>query len=314
MRKKYIGSALIILLTISVFCSSFSESTVSTSSKADWYREGQEYMKLKMYAEAVDAFTRAGNYEQNSTTVMLLYCQGMVLLEKADELEKSDIITKEIKEMIVGYLDEAEDLFSGIEYEDSAKMSKYIKARKFEVQGLSQPAIDIYGTLFDTYDSHKRYRNLVFSSDNIIHLIEAQVNKKTKSYAGPGSEIYKSEPYIISPEMPVSIVGQNGEWYLVETQCDDTIVRVWVPKIRIQRKEPTEPSNLNGTVVSRINNQSEVFYGPGPEYLKMNITLQPGASVTVMGADGEYSLVEFINTADKMKVCGWVESSNINKK
>ncbi|SNT94205.1 hypothetical protein SAMN06297421_104177 [Aristaeella hokkaidonensis] len=277
-------------------------------------------MELENYADAVEAFRQTGNYEQSKT--LLTYCQGMLLIQEANELEGKGYLYE-----MLGSLKNAESYFqllSGIEYGESQKLLYYVQARQFEAKGLTQKAIDLYAELMGICDSDDRYLRLIngiviqpVTTPSVIYNklthIAAQVYQETHTYDGPGSSYSKNDT-IIFPDMFISIVGQSGEWYLVETTHDQYLIRLWVPKIRVLRKEPTEPYVFNSCVNGIIKNSTDIYYGPGQEYLITEKVLEPGTPVTVIGEDGMYSLIEFVNETNQLPMCGWVTSVNLTKK
>lgn len=319
MRSVRAWGALLILLIAFFISAAFSEGIIS-SDKAEWYRKGQISMELENYADAMEAFTQADDFEDSKT--LLVFCRGMVLLKEADEFEKKGYLSD-----MSACLDKTEDYFnllSGIEYGESKKYLRYIQARRYEAKGLTQKALDMYAELFGICDSDERYLRLKDGiviqpvmtpavSQNTLNLISAQVYQETNTYDGPGSS-YRKDAIIITPDMPVSIVGQSGEWYLVETFYDKYKVRLWIPKIRAMRKESAEPFLLEINASGIINSETELYYGPGQEYLSMGIVLQRNMLVSIIAEDGIYTLIEFVNELDQLPIRGWLMSVNLTKK
>lgn len=294
--------------------------TVATDKKSI-YDKGITYVKLSMFQEAKEQFQQIMDYSDSRN--WNYYCLGMIEITSANELENQGFLSD-----AASHIEKASQYFgllAGIQFEDSANIKTYCTARSYELKGLFQKSLDIYSTLLGTLDSDNRYLRLSTNillptqapkkeNPSLLVPIPAHARKSIESYFGPSSEYAIQRIVKISPEIPIFVCAREKEFYMLETNLEDGLIRFWAPTLRIQIDSDIDIHEINGTVTKKLVIQNaECFFGPGEEYMKAGVVLETGSFVNMIEKEEEYAQIEIIDKESNQSIRVWVLSDCLNK-
>lgn len=288
----------------------------STSALAEIYDYAVYYMTQGDYEKAVESFQKAAPYGDSNKHIV--YCQGMIYIEQANENEKKGYkANKEIEAAKSAFMQLQDD-----EYEGANKLYKYAIARECEMNEFFQQAENLYSELVGVLDSNERLK--LIKEGKRKHLVDfekpslskwegptAHVNRTVDLYAGPGKEYAQEKNYKVNAESDFILCAQEDDFYLIEIEVGEKKARFWVVKNRVFYDDTSAMLNDCGKkkAVSYTLLDSDVCYGPGEEYMKREEHLQMGQSVTVYEAEDEYSMVEYVKNEKKYR--GWILTESL---
>jgi len=303
MKKTVLTLALLLTLLTGTCCPAGGAAV----DKQSVYQAGLDYASMGMYKNALEQFTAVGAYKDSVS--WQFYCQGMIGIENANSFEQ------------LGYLSDATaqveaagkyfEILSNSAFRDSERIKRYLSARRYELKGLTQSALDIYAGLLDVLDSGERYLRLLKGTPlptqaPVVTLPErltaypAHIVRKAVSYFGPGDRYAEQTAVALRSDMAVSILGREDSYYLVEFDSPAGKLRAWVPTIRVRRDGTgTEPEVGGKGKSARVINAAEGLRGPGNEYAKSGVTLTAGQMVTAFEAEGLYTMIEAADAAGR---------------
>lgn len=309
---------LFFLAVILLFSISSSASDVALD-KATIYQRAMLLYKHGDYQKAADEFSQIAGYSDSGS--WKYYCLGMAEIDNANGYEKSGHLNQ-ADECIVRALRYFEALANS-EFENSAKLKEYCSARRYQLKGLKQSALDLYAGLLSVLDSGDRYWAII--NDNplptqapvhdvppVLPLIPAHASRRTPTYLGPGDQ-YAEQTYVsVGAEMAVGICGREDGYYLIEIETAAGRLRAWAPTIRIRRDADQMETQLSGNTKSaRLSAATEPRLGPGEEYISSGMSLKEGTPVTVFGSEGLYTMIEYKGSAAEKPVRVWVPTSQL---
>ncbi|MBR4234896.1 MAG: hypothetical protein IKR85_02400 [Clostridia bacterium] len=321
--KRMLVIACALLTAVCLFVSA--QGTVVGADKQSMYEKALLYEELGMYSEALELFKELGSFSDARSH--RYYCSGMTNIESANELESTGYLSDALS-----YIENAErdfDRLAKIEFADSDLMLLYCQARAYELKGMYQTAIDLYYEyLSGVSDSDDRLDMLLDHSaprptqvpveklPERLYPIRAKATQVLDVYFGPGRDYteLKHRTMTVSEENEIYILGICGEFYLIEFETDEGLMRVWTSTLRVTRTdESREPVKVHVAADNGyINQDTQALYGPGDEYAVSDITLPAASRVKVYEKEGKYAMVEVEGRDGKSAVCVWVPVSSLN--
>ncbi len=286
----------------------------STAVGKDAYEYGTACMNVGNYADAYAYFAGAGTYEDSQ--LKMLYCQGMMAIEAANELESKG--TKPREELAA-----AKSCFSNlssVQYEGAENLYKYCWARECEINGNTQKAIDLFAELAGVFDSTERYRRLDRGEKLVlaepaekppekVTTVPGRALRSVDVYTGPGNQYQKIKDLKINAESEFVVCAEESGYYLIEMKIDKQMIRGWVQKERVIKDDSVTIFGKTRRD-TRLTKDVKLYYGPGNEYAQWDISLKKGTKITAYDAEDVYTMIEF--TYDGVKYRAWVKTENLN--
>ena len=289
--------------------------------KQSVYQRATNYVALGLYEKALEQFEQIKGFSDSNSWAN--YCRGMVAIQTADTLEGSG----HIKEAGIA-LEKASQYFSllsALQFNDSEQLYKYCNARRFQLGGLKQPALDEFKNLSGVLDSDERFfailNNIPLPTQAPIEEIASPLPqiachaaKRVDVFWGPGNEYLKNNKIQINAESSLCICGQEKSYYLLETTGKDGKIRIWGPTVRIVRDVDQEVPQIGKKSRSvYVLADAEARMGPGEDYIRSGIQLKKGEKVTAFEDEGRYTMIEYkdMNVSKPIRV--WFPTEYLSK-
>ncbi len=315
MRKWLFIAVLLLALAGGMACAGASPAV----DKQSVYQTGQDYAALGMYQNALEQFERIPGYADAGS--WRFYCEAMIALSQADDFEA------------YGYLSDAEacvdqalryfEILANAGFRDSERLKIYCNARRYELKGLTQSALDLYAGLLDVRDSGDRYLNTLSgkalpTQAPVVEVVlapspvPAHITRRVTTYFGPGDSYREQALMPVGAGLAVGVCGRENGYCMIEITASNGKLRAWVPSIRVKRDEDrTEPEVGASPRKARVARATKALYGPGEGYIASPVTLAAGESVTAYEAEGDYTMIEYTDKKIRQPMRLWVPSSEL---
>ena len=315
MRK----SLLIAVLVLSLVCGMTCHAGSLTVDRQSVYQTGRDFVKLGMYKNALEQFSSISGYADSGS--WRFYCQGMIEIQNADDFEGIGYISDAVScvDTALRYF----EMLANISFEDSESLKKYCTARRYELKGLSQTALDLYAGLLGVLDSGDRYWNIVGGKalptqapistvPPVLTPIPAHVTRKASTYFGPGDSYLEQTLVSVSADKTVGVCGREGSYYLIEMTSSTGKLRAWAPTIRIQRDADGAIAEVAASSKkATVTQAAEALYGPGKDYISSGVTLAEGQAVTAFESEGFYTMIEYADKSSGKALRLWFPTAQL---
>nr|MBQ4453926.1 hypothetical protein [Clostridia bacterium] len=317
--RRIVFTILLILFLI-IACSNGFTDGISVD-KQTVYQNATTYVTLGMYDNALNQFEQIKNYSDSNSWAN--YCRGMIAINDANLQESTGYIDKAIESIEKAYRYFV--LLSGSKFQDSENLSRYCTARRFQLKGLLQSALDEYAELMGSLDSDERYFNIIggiplptqapeCKLSPSLPSIAAHSVQKIETYLGPGSVYLKQVIVSINVDSKIYICGREQNYFLIETIIDNGKIRLWAPTVRILRDEnKSEPQIGEKSRKATVLKESEALMGPGEDYIKSGIIIKKGEKVISFESEGLYTMIEYNDKQSLKPVRLWYLSEYLSK-
>ena len=199
MKRKWLALVLLAALLLTAGCS---------QDRSGSYKRATSYFADGKYAEAAEAFSRLGDYEQSATYAA--YAQGLVYWEQGDYVAAAPLFEQtqgfmygqqRYQYCLASQYEAAEDFASAAagframgEFEDAPTRATYCEARNAELTKDYETALFDYAAL-DTYnDSADRLMNLRIQVYNYAIQLKTDGNYRDAMYLFSALGDYLSSP------------------------------------------------------------------------------------------------------------------------
>ena len=290
---------------------------IEHSSKPTWeeetYQAGMKWVEDGDYARALTCFEQIPKYSDSKQ--WQTYCQALLEIGQANELEMTgdlDIAEKHIQE--------ARECFRQLEkngFKEASDLMLYCDARRYELHGMRQPAIDIYSELYGVLDSRERPKPLPTQVPRMripdrLPRVPAHAARTIKVYAGPGTDYEEIRTVRVTSSDQLWICGKKDSWFLLEVQTDGKLMRVWASAIRVERdaEEPVEPQIKSKEKRVMPQKNTQAYWGPGEEYEAYGTVLKGTRAVLILEED-IYSMIEIKSNESDAMIIVWVRTEDL---
>ncbi len=310
---KHISKILLAVTLIALIAFMPSELCTPASAQLDtvsYYEDGLIFFECEEYEAAYESFSQALGYKDSVN--WQVYCAALL------SIEESDIQTAAANL----------ELLAAQEFEQAEKWLTYCYARDAQSIGNYNYARQLYKTLLGVGDSLDRYNEMharimgVYDGPeeekSLIapekQPIDARVTSYISIYAGPGSH-YMKLPFKIDTDHEIWVYDGyrtgSSSWYMIGFERDGQPYRAWASTARVDADKNVPWAAAARAAKCTLTEEVCPLYGPGDDFAPHAFTLKKGALVSVVGAEGAYSLLDIKRPTDDKPAYVWVPTEKL---